>query len=280
MPPPAETSRPPEGVALARLLSGLAAATGAIDARRVALVVAHPDDETLAIGGQLPRLDGITIVHVTDGAPPDLRDAQAKGFATAEDYAAARRGELARAMALAGIDDTQRVSLDVPDQGAARAMVAIADRLASLFTERRIEAVLTHAYEGGHPDHDAVAFAVRKAARRTWAAVVEMPFYRAGPEGWVRQAFAAPPAGEAPTEIVRPLSPDELAAKRAMLATFESQRDVLEGFTDTAERFRPAPAVDFTVLPNGGHLLYESFGWAFTGDHWRAAVLEASTCPD
>ena len=52
--------------------------------------------------------------------------------------------------------------------------------------------VLTHAYEGGHPDHDAVAFAVHRAARRTSAAVVEMPFYHAGPDGVARQVFAMP----------------------------------------------------------------------------------------
>lgn len=276
MPPPADTSRPPEGVALARLLTGLAASSGTIDARRVALVVAHPDDETLAVGGQLPRLEGLTIVHVTDGAPPDLNDARAKGFTSAETYAAARRRELARAMALAGVPPSAMVGLDVPDQGAVRVMADIADRLCLIFAERGIEVVLTHAYEGGHPDHDAVAFAVHAAARRTSAEVVEMPFYRAGPEGWIRQSFAMPATGEAPAEIVRPLSPSELACKRAMLAAFGTQQDVLEAFTETAERFRPAPPTDFGVLPNDGQLLYETFGWSFTGEHWLAAVAEAS----
>ena len=53
--------------------------------------------------------------------------------------------------------------------------------------------ILTHAYEGGHPDHDAVAFAVaaavRVAGRAADTTIVEMPFYRAGPEGWIRQLF-------------------------------------------------------------------------------------------
>lgn len=144
-----------EGRALARLLAGLAG-TDRIDASRVAIVVAHPDDETIGVGGQLARLDGITIVHVTDGAPRDLGDARARGFASAEAYAAARRRELEAAMALAGVPATALLTLDVPDQGAAFVMPGIAARLATLFAEREIELVLTHAYEGGHPDHDAI----------------------------------------------------------------------------------------------------------------------------
>src|SRR6185437_9724842 len=39
--------------------------------------------------------------------------------------------------------------------------------------------VFTHAYEGGHPDHDAVAFAVHAACRLSDIppAIVEMPYY-------------------------------------------------------------------------------------------------------
>jgi len=63
----------------------------AFDCRDVAVVVAHPDDETIAIGGQLARMTGVRIVHVTDGAPEDMKDAEANSFARREDYAATRR---------------------------------------------------------------------------------------------------------------------------------------------------------------------------------------------
>ena len=62
-----------------------------LDCHDVAVVVAHPDDETIAIGGQLARMRGVKIVHVTDGAPADMKDAEANGFSRREDYAAARR---------------------------------------------------------------------------------------------------------------------------------------------------------------------------------------------
>ena len=65
---------------------------GATDAKPggadMMLVVAHPDDETIGFGGHLRRLRRLTIVHVTDGAPRDLRDAGRCGFASADAYAA------------------------------------------------------------------------------------------------------------------------------------------------------------------------------------------------
>src|SRR5437764_14240340 len=70
---------------------------------RVAIVVAHPDDETIGIGAQLRRLPNSTIVAVTDGAPRDESDAHAYGFSGWQDYAAARENELAAALAEAGI---------------------------------------------------------------------------------------------------------------------------------------------------------------------------------
>ena len=65
---------------------------------KVMIVVAHPDDETIGMDAQLCRFRDALLVPVTDGAPPDGRDAHAHGFATIAEYAAARRAELAAAL--------------------------------------------------------------------------------------------------------------------------------------------------------------------------------------
>src|SRR6185503_10469386 len=88
------------------------------DQRTVLLVVAHPDDDVLGAGALLARLPGARIVYVTDGAPRDGHDARAYGFATAADYAAARRCEALAALAIADVPPHQTVWLDVADQEA------------------------------------------------------------------------------------------------------------------------------------------------------------------
>src|SRR5579875_1729660 len=118
----------------------------------VAVVVAHPDDETVALGGSLHLLRRLLLVHVTDGAPRRLSDAAREGFATPETYGAARAGELEAALALSGAKQA-RVALGVPDQDAVGAIAEVAGRLRALFAAHGVRHVLTHAYEGGHPDH-------------------------------------------------------------------------------------------------------------------------------
>ena len=44
-------------------------------------------------------------------------------------------------------------------------LTELAHRLREILEREKPQAVITHAYEGGHPDHDAAAFAVRAACR-------------------------------------------------------------------------------------------------------------------
>ena len=252
--------------------------------RRWLVVVAHPDDEVLGCGALLSRLRDVDVVHVTDGAPRDGGDARRHGFEGRSAYAAARWREARAALDIAGVPDGRHRGLGVADQGAARRMGEVARRLAPFVA--RAGAVLTHAYEGGHPDHDAVAFAVHAAVRDAGGAgpaIVEMPFYHAGTEGWVRQRFLPHP--DAGAEEGLAFTPAELAAKRRMAACHATQGATLSSFDLGREAFRRAPAYDFARLPHGGDLLYERHGWNLDRAGWLAAVraaeaeLRAGTAP-
>lgn len=255
-----------------------------IQARDVAIVVAHPDDETVGCGALLPRLDGVRLVLVTDGAPRNLAYARAHGFASAASYAAARRIELAAALEAAGAFPGKLVVLRIPDQQAGRRLAELSRRLAELFQRERIATVVTHAYEGGHPDHDATAFAVHAADRLLALggrrlSIIEMPFYRLGPEGMLAQGFAGP-SDEAVTIA---LAADEKARKLRMIHAHATQKAALAAFGADSEQFRPAPRYDFTVLPNKGALYYAGQGWGMTGDEWqhsaRTALKELGITP-
>src|SRR6478735_3593004 len=108
----------------------------------------------------------------------------------------------------------------------------VARALVRLFLERATDIVLTNAYEGGHPDHDAAAFAVHAAVellRREGRdiAIVEMPFYRADGDGWAVQRFAPAPAA---VETVLALGDRDRAMKRQMLAAHSTQAGMLALF--------------------------------------------------
>ena len=242
---------------------------------RAAVVVAHPDDETIGCGALLRRFADVAIVHVTDGAPRNLADAEARGFASAADYAAARRRELQRAVAHARVSPDCLVALNWPDQQASVRLVEIATALAELLAGADV--VLTHAYEGGHPDHDATAFAVHGACallRRSGRApaIIEMALYRAGPSGMLAQSFAPEPGAQ---PVVIALAAEDQRLKRAMLAAHASQREVLAPFSVETETYRSAPRYDFARLPNGGALHYERFDWGMTGPKWLGLTAEA-----
>jgi LmbE family N-acetylglucosaminyl deacetylase len=253
--------------------------------RRALMIVAHPDDETVGAGGLLPRLAGLTILYLTDGAPRQTAEIRRAGFRHREDYADARGRELLDALRLAGISGTQIHSLGVVDQEVSLQMAYVTLKLVHLLRDLRPAVILTHSYEGGHPDHDAAAFAVHAACARVEAPpeVYEFTSYHAA-----AQVSAAGSAGPRPprmetgsflsgTDPGETIVLDEAARLRKgrMVECFATQTEMLGNFALDQERFRPAPAYDFAAAPHEGTLLYEGFGWNIDGRRWRRLARQA-----
>jgi len=243
----------------------------------VLVIAAHPDDETIGAGGVLRRFPVIAVAHVTDGAPADRRWWSDPALASREVYAGVRRAELTCALALAGIPVERIRTLGRGDQRASFDLPALTRDIVRLLDVTRPGVVLTHAYEGGHPDHDATAFAAHAARALRGGeggpAIVEFACYFADGDGIATGAFLPSEDAEA-VEVA--LSAEDRAVKRAMLECFGTQRETLAQFpVGEVERFRIAPEYDFTRPPHEGTLHYERFDWGIDGAEWRARAAEA-----
>lgn len=250
----------------------------ALDARApvempVLVLAAHPDDETIGMGASLGLCRDLTIVHVTDGAPSDGADVRRAGFASPQEYAAARRAELTAALRV-GEARARLEELGAPDQRAAFEMRGLVDRLADLLRRLRPASVVTHAYEGGHPDHDTACLVARLAchAQEEPPGLLEMTGYFANPTGeMIVGGFLGEPAA-----LVATLTEEERARREAMLDCFVTQRATLVPFRGAeTECFRLSPPYDFGAAPNPGTLWYERYDWGITGAQWRALAREA-----
>jgi LmbE family N-acetylglucosaminyl deacetylase len=261
------------------LTQGTAPATSSAAQPKSLLVFAHPDDEAIALGARLSRFRDAHFVHVTDGAPRNERDSVAHGFGRLNDYRLARREEFRKALACAGIAGASHETLDVADQEASLHLAEIAMRICGFLEQFEPEIVFTHPYEGGHPDHDACAFAVHQAVAvhasrgHKPPAIIEAAFYHAGPGGLVTGTFLRRP--ERMVEVAYPLSPAEREHKQAVLDCFSTQKQTLSLFRLDAERFRIAPAYEFWRPAHTPPVYYDHQPWGMTSEHFCRLAHQA-----
>ena len=133
------------------------------------------------------RAGELLLIHLTDGAPADDDAGAQAGFVSPEAYATARRMESTRALDALGVRPCARLAYGLTDQETIFRLPELVERLAHDLAG--CDAVVTHAYEGGHPDHDRAAAAVQMAA-----AAVRFEFAGGRRQGWRAQDGAVPPS--------------------------------------------------------------------------------------
>jgi LmbE family N-acetylglucosaminyl deacetylase/SAM-dependent methyltransferase len=145
--------------------------------RRVIVVGAHPDDESLGAGGVVAtaRADDLCVdlVCATDGegshpgspthTPTHLADRRTTEWLDA-----------ARAL---GVDPDCTHRLRLPDGGLDTHVTELTTRLVDMVGDGRDTVIVAPWREDGHPDHEATGRAASAAARRTGAQLWEFPIW-------------------------------------------------------------------------------------------------------
>ncbi len=245
---------------------------------RCSVIVAHPADEIIGAGGLISKLKDVTVIHLTDGAPRSKRIINEAGFEGSADYAKARRRECISALALANVPADHVLELDIGDHQAPQFLTELSKRLTTLLQQCAPDIVLTHPYEGGHPDHDATAFAMNAAVRllKRHGFRAPMLFEMAlhpGRDGEKRVLDFLPSSGRETTTLMLDEEAQEL--KRRMYECFATQREALKENPLGPERFRRPPPYDFTLPPQRGKLNYENFDREFTRQDWQLLARKA-----
>lgn len=232
------------------------------------MLVAHPDDEVIAFGGLMQRMKRAVVVFATDGAPREpgfWRD-----YASRHDYAEARRHEARQALAITGAEAvflSDQVKDGIVDQELFLRLPQAISAFETVVDQVAPASLLTLAYEGGHPDHDACTFVCSRVGQSKKIPVWESPLYHRNSDGSAAvQRFPRLTR----QEINYDVEGEAFHKKLEMFHTYKSQKLVLDGFRPEIEQFRPLANYDFTQPPLPCKLNYEWWQWPMSGQEVSA----------
>jgi N-acetylglucosamine malate deacetylase 2 len=203
-----------------------------------------------------------------------MRDALLYGFSTRDEYARARRAELEQVLSLLRLAPNVLSGMWFPDQTLSWHLKEAAELLVKCFREIDPEVVITHPYEGGHPDHDATAFAVSAALRLMNSAPAHLEFASYNRIGGIHRWLTYLPWPACQSCTIR-IPEEEKTRKQTLLNCFQTQQRTLQGVPLDFEYLRVAPAYRFTEPPHPGKLNYEYYSWGMTGEQFRRLGVEA-----
>jgi len=237
---------------------------------RTLIIVAHPDDEAVTCAALMQRMREPCVLFCTDGAPLDPYFWSRHG--SREAYSLLRQKEARLALSLVGVTKVEflkaRSVEHIIDQQLFQRLPEAIEAAFQVVIRVRPQALLTLAYEGGHPDHDSCNFITSVIARQRSLAAWEMPVHKLfHKEDGKFQTFMPAPQ----SAISLHPTAEEIARKRLALEAYSSQGNFLVRFDSVDESFRPLPEYDYARPPHEGVLNYEAWQWSMTGKQVSAA---------
>jgi LmbE family N-acetylglucosaminyl deacetylase len=233
------------------------------------VLAAHPDDEVIMCGALMQKMQKAVIIFSTDGAP--RHEGFWRKYGSRQAYADVRREEARLALdavTACPVFLADRVDGGIADQELFRSLPAAIAAVEKIAASVEPNCILTPAYEGGHPDHDAACFMGWVVGQRSSVPVWEAPLYHRRADGASAPQTFPELAG---TEVELRAERGTLQKKIEMLRAYKSQGLVLDGFRPDVESFRPLASYDFTRPPLPWKLNYEHWGWGISGAEVSAA---------
>lgn len=224
--------------------------------QRILLVVPHPDDETLMCAGAIARarkkeaqVFTMVLTHGCDA----LESLSASKQAAHTIKIRTRKEEF--------LNVAKQLDIQVISFGK-RAAHTVHLSLDEIWPEVKatletygIDQIWVPAYEGGHPDHDAVNGMVSIMLKEI--SILEFSAYHFADRKLITNAFIVPSGHDQ----VLLLTAEEQRLKKSCLDAYASMKKKLQVFHVIQEMFRPLPRYNYRKIPHKPPLYYQRNHW-------------------